>query len=631
MKVLLSTLFLFLSFLHAQVSISDINKVANSQLDEIRNELQSGLNEVKNESNDVISNPVVITNDDVELVENEYFGYNYFKSEINFFDNVPTPSDFRLGAGDEIIISLWGETNSREKFIINKEGLIYYENIGFINLSNKTLEEAENLLVNELSSIYSTLNDNENSSQLMVELGKLKSLNIYFSGEISKPGIQLVHPFSDIFVAIIQAGGVSKEGSLRNIKVIRSGNIISTIDFYKFFNEGLGSFSDLRLIDGDTIHIPAIKNRVKIEGAVLRPGFYELLPSDNLNNLINYAAGLEATASSILTVDTIVPLENRKSQDNIVSSININLNNQEQISLNNGDKIIVREIGPSDSKVEIFGRVKVPGEYSALNMSLKDLLDFSGGFDDPVYRKTINDDIVILRLDENQYYGKEFNINYKDAHLFDLEINDKIFVYESSNYSNSFSYTIEGEVALPGTYPLKDGLTLNEAIQFAGGVTEIGSINSVSVTKKLTTLDINGNNINEIERVSNIDLDFQITDNNTITILPKTNVIKVTGNVYNPGFIAHQSGKGMSLTNAVELAGGYKPNSIKKASYVVRANGEIEQVNIFNGRAKRIFPGDAIFVPVDPNPNEFDITSFVADLSSTLANIAAILVIADNN
>ena len=477
MKVLLSTLFLFLSFLHAQVSISDINKVANSQLDEIRNELQSGLNEVKNESNDVISNPVVITNDDVELVENEYFGYNYFKSEINFFDNVPTPSDFRLGAGDEIIISLWGETNSREKFIINKEGLIYYENIGFINLSNKTLEEAENLLVNELSSIYSTLNDNENSSQLMVELGKLKSLNIYFSGEISKPGIQLVHPFSDIFVAIIQAGGVSKEGSLRNIKVIRSGNIISTIDFYKFFNEGLGSFSDLRLIDGDTIHIPAIKNRVKIEGAVLRPGFYELLPSDNLNNLINYAAGLEATASSILTVDTIVPLENRKSQDNIVSSININLNNQEQISLNNGDKIIVREIGPSDSKVEIFGRVKVPGEYSALNMSLKDLLDFSGGFDDPVYRKTINDDIVILRLDENQYYGKEFNINYKDAHLFDLEINDKIFVYESSNYSNSFSYTIEGEVALPGTYPLKDGLTLNEAIQLAGGVTKIGSIN----------------------------------------------------------------------------------------------------------------------------------------------------------
>lgn len=604
-------------------------------MDEIRNELQSGLNEinnqVNNESNDVVSNSVVISNDEAELVDNEYFGYNYFKSEINFFDNVPTPSDFKLGAGDEIIISLWGETNSREKFIINKEGLIYYENIGFINLSNKTLDEAEDLLVNELSAIYSTLNDNDNSSQLMVELGKLKSLNIYFSGEISKPGIQLVHPFSDIFVAIIQAGGVSKEGSLRNIKIIRNGKIISTIDFYKFFNKGLGVFSDLRLIDGDSIHIPAINNRVKIEGAVLRPGFYELLPTDKLKDLINYAAGLEATASSVITIDTIVPLENRKSQDNIFSSINIDLNNQKQLSLNNGDKITVREVGSSDSKVEIFGRVKVPGKYSALNMSLKNILDFAGGFEDPVFRKTINEDIVILRQDENQYYGEEFNINYKDADKFDLEINDKIFVYEVSDYSNSFSYSIKGEVSLPGTYPLRDGLTLNEAISIAGGLTEMGSINSVSVTKSLTSIDSAGNEVDERQLVRNIDLDFKIGDQNIITILPKTNVVRVDGNVYNPGFIAHQSGRGMTVSNAIELAGGYKPYSLKRNSYVVRANGEIEKVNFFRGRAKRVFPGDAVFVPTDPNPDEFDITSFIADLSSTLANIAAILIIADNN
>ena len=87
----------------------------------------------------------------------------------------------------------------------------------------------------------------------------------------------------------------------------------------------------------------------------------------------------------------------------------------------------------------------------------------------------------------------------------------------------------------------------------------------------------------------------------------------------------------MTLANAVELAGGYKPYSIKKDAYVIRANGEIEQVNLFRGRAKRVFPGDAIFVPVNPSPDEFDITSFIADLSSTLVNIAAILVIADNN
>ena len=85
------------------------------------------------------------------------------------------------------------------------------------------------------------------------------------------------------------------------------------------------------------------------------------------------------------------------------------------------------------------------------------------------------------------------------------------------------------------------------------------------------------------------------------------------------------------MYQAIELAGGYKPYTLKDRVYVQRANGEIEKSNIFGGRAKRVFPGDTIFVPQDPNPQEFDITTFIADLSSTLANIAAILIIVDNN
>ena len=77
--------------------------------------------------------------------------------------------------------------------------------------------------------------------------------------------------------------------------------------------------------------------------------------------------------------------------NNIISSINIDLNLSQEHQLNNGDLITVREIGASDSKVEVFGKVKVPGEYSALNMSLKNILDIAGGFDDPVFRKTIRE------------------------------------------------------------------------------------------------------------------------------------------------------------------------------------------------------------------------------------------------
>ena len=167
--------------IQAQVSISDINQIGNQKLDDLKEELifqQNALQESE-KVNDVESTPVQIINESTEKIDDIYFGYNYFKSDVNFFDNIPTPADFKLGAGDEIILSLWGETNSREKYLLNKDGLIYFENVGFINLSNKTINDAEKLLVNELSKIYSTLNDAENPTQLMIELGKLKSLNIY--------------------------------------------------------------------------------------------------------------------------------------------------------------------------------------------------------------------------------------------------------------------------------------------------------------------------------------------------------------------------------------------------------------------------------------------------------------------
>ncbi|MDG2287372.1 MAG: polysaccharide biosynthesis/export family protein, partial [Candidatus Marinimicrobia bacterium] len=282
----INIIFVFMmSVAYAQVSIGDIKKLSNQQLDTIKAELQSAkktaITEI--EPTEVIgsSNAVSLSSTSVALMTGDYFGYNYLRKDISFFDNIPTPSDYRLGPGDEIIISLWGETNSREKFTINKEGLIYYENIGLINFSNKTLDEAELVLIEELSRIYSTLKDKENPTTLMLELGQLKSINVYFSGAIENPGINLIHPFSDIFSAIVQAGGLQQNGSLRTIQLIRKGEVISYIDFYSFFMNGKNNFSDIKLIDGDVIHIPSVKRRIRIEGEVNRPSSYELLPDES--------------------------------------------------------------------------------------------------------------------------------------------------------------------------------------------------------------------------------------------------------------------------------------------------------------------------------------------------------------
>ena len=632
MKKIQTIILLFITTLCAQVSLSDINRLGNQQLDSIRKELQVDSSTSELDNDNIVDAELEKVDIDLKSTvsfNKEYFGYNYFQKKINFFDNVPTPADFKLGAGDEIILSLWGEVNSREKFIVNKEGLIYYKNIGFINLSNKTIKEAEDLLINKLSSVYSTLNDDKLSTKLMVELGKLKSLNIYFSGEIFQPGIHLIHPFADIFVALVQAGGISQDGSLRSIQLIRNGNIIDTVDFYTFFNKGSSSFSNIRLIDGDTIHVPVVKNRIKIEGEVVRPGYYEILENENVTNAMNYAAGLKAKASSSITIDTVVPVSRRSTDDNAISSINFNLKNSESISLNNGDIITVREIGNVQSKVEIFGRIKTPGKYSAINASLKDILDIAGGFDDPVYRKTIRqDEIVILRQDAEQFYSKEIIVSYQDADKVQLNPNDKILIYEDTNYRNSYTYRVEGEVNKPGTFVFKDGITVEEALELAQGLSNFGEKNNIIVYQEYTEINENDEEFTTLLNVANTDLDFILGPNAVIKVQPFENVVRVEGNVYNPGLVAYESG--LTMAEAIIQAGGYKPYSMKKRAYVKKANGEISKSNLFRGRAKRISPGDTIVVPVNPNPSDFDITTFIADLSTTLANIAAILLIVDN-
>jgi len=628
---------LFFNFVFSQTSIRDI-KSLNDELDLFKSELM----DLDKESLTVETEDKILDAEEIDIItvspstsdlklEDLYFGYDFFESEIDFFDNTPVPSNYLLGPGDEIIISLWGEMNARESFVINKNGQVFYDGVGFISISNMSISKAEKILVSELGKIYSTLEESDQSTNLSLELGRLKSLNIFVSGMVLKPGIHLIHPFSDIFTALIQSGGVDLNGSLRAIQVIRNNQIIANVDLYEFFNKGSRSSIDLKLIDGDLIYVPPVEKRVEIEGEVIRPGYYEVSEDETPNDLIEFAAGRTSMAANFIILDKIIPIEERISNDNSQISLNINYFDTDSVVLNNGDKVIIPKIAAVDNKVEVLGRVKVPGKYSSINSTLKDILDLAGGFNDPVFRKTIDDDkIIILRKDETQFYAMEIQSNYKDSSNLKLEFGDKIFVYEDINYNKSFSYRITGEVQRPGTYSLSEDLSVSDAINRAGGITQNGSINSISLSRVFRSIDEAGDITSETQIVGNINnSSFVLSDGDLISVLPKSNVIKVEGNVYSPGLIGVTDR--ITMAQAIELAGGYKPYSLKRNSYVLRANGEIEAAKIFRGRAKRVFPGDSIFVPLDPDPDEFDITTFIADISTTLANIAAILVIVDRD
>ncbi len=630
----LTVLTIFSSLLFSQVSVSDIERLTNQQLDKIRNELQSKAESaIVDEVAPIVTgapNPVSITSTAVSMASGDYFGYNYLRKDISFFDNIPTPADYRLGPGDEIIISLWGETNSRSFKVINKDGMIYFDNIGFINISNHTLESAEEMLAEELSRIYSTLKDKDKPSKLMLSLGKLKSMNIYFSGYIENPGINLIHPFSDIFSAIVQAGGVNDKGSLRKIQLIRNNKTITTVDFYSFFMNGINSFSNLKLVDGDVIHIPKVDKRVSIEGAITRPGTFELLSNESTSDLINFASELTNTASTTFIYRQVIPSDERDSDDNARLTSLLNIKDIDKIVLNDGDSITINSISTIKSGVIVYGNVKSPGSYPANNVSLKSILDLAGGFNDPNFRPSILDDqIVILRKDKENYYSKEFTFDYDSSDNIQLTDGDRIFVYEDINYRNKFIFRINGQVMKPGSYPLvKDRYTLQEAIDDAGGLTQFGSLDAITASKSYSFIDKNGDIISVDDVIRNLSPDFNIENDMEINVATVKNVIRVSGNVYSPGIYAHNGS--LSYSRAIGMAGGFKPKSDKKRAYIVRLNGKTEKVGGFGKFSKKINPGDQVVIPVKDKDREVNISGLISDLAATIANLTAIFILIEN-
>lgn len=623
---------LLLCLINLMFSQNIIPNLTNSQIDQLKVQLQNA--PPLSESNTTIevekTTPKVVSLKSSlpeAGVDSRYFGYGYFKRNINFFDNIPTPVDYKLGPGDEIIVSLWGDVNSRENFVINKEGLIFYQNIGFLNLSNKSISESEVLLKEELSKIYSSLGNDKNSSRLKVELGKLKSINVYFTGQVNIPGINLIHPFSDVFTAIVQAGGVKLSGSLRNVQLIRKNEIIHTFDFYKFFIGGDNNFSNIKILDGDIINIPTIDSRIEISGEVFNSGFFEFKEGDFISDVIQYTGGLKSTASSNAVLSKLLPAKSRLSEDTPNQTINIKSKDFKNIKVNFGDKIKILRVDSNLTTVEVLGAVKSPGEYG-YESTLKEVLDIAGGFNDSVYRKSINDDITILRRDNNQVLSKEFQVNYEDSNDFKLFPGDKILVYRNPNFDNTLTYVVRGAVNQPGSYPLKINMTVGEAIKLAGGLTPLSTKDNVVITEEFSIVDDQGNSRIVTNSVANADYNFIISTNTVITANPFENTINVIGNVYNPGLIAFS--KNMRFHDAISLAGGYRPYSLKRKSYIIKANGEI--ILARNGlfkRSKSISPGDTIIIPNDESEREISPNQLFNDLSSILLNILSIFILVD--
>ena len=555
--------------------------------------------------------------EEIKEVKLKFFGYDFFlsKDSLLIWNNLPIPSSYLLGPGDEIIISLWGETQLRESYTISRDGLLYIERVGQLSLTGKTIEQAEEYLVEQFQKVYETLKGTRPSTFMDVSLGTLKSINVTFIGEVNSPGVYPIHPFSTALTGLIQVGGVDTTGSLRNIQIIRSEENPYKVDFYKFLLSGKSANSNIRLQDNDIVFIPPRLSSIKIEGSVKRPGIYESDKYDNISDLVNYAAGLKTDADDNILVTYI-----HSSKDgNSTKSKYVSFNDTNEQLFTNVIEIFAFSLPKYDKKIYIYGQVKKPGVYGfEEGMYILDLLKIAGGLYDKTFYKTIYAPRAdIIRRDFKSNYPKVIPINLEElkqgnqTQNIELHNWDMIFVRKNKNFSIPEHVQITGEVNIPGYYTLsRPRESLKSLLERSGGYTNRAFKDGIQLYRD--TVKIALDNFN-----------FSLAGGDSIHVPSNPGVVQVIGEVYNPGYV--QFRKRRSLKSYIEAAGGYSLDARKKYITIIQPNGDVKVKDSF--WSPKVEEGALIIVHQKREELPFDVTAFIKDAASIAASLTTIVFI----
>tara|TARA_B100001142_G_C14348977_1_gene661296 strand:- start:9423 stop:12305 length:2883 start_codon:yes stop_codon:yes gene_type:complete len=286
----------------------------------------------------------------------KYFGYDFFQKSPSTYTqlkNIPIPSDYLIGPGDNFKIIIYGTRNRQFTVEVTRDGSIFIPEVGSISVSGQTFQEARANLENIISKQIV-------GAEIDVSMGELKLINIFILGEAYQPGMYTVSSLTSIINAIFISGGVDPSGSLRNIELKRNGVIISKMDLYDFLLRG-DSTANERLMEGDVIFIPPVSKTVAINGQVRKPGIYELNETETISELIEFAGNLKpkADASSV----EISSVDSRKNGFSLIN-IDLDLDTNKAKILNNGDVISVYPVFDNLSNaILIRGHAQKPGFY----------------------------------------------------------------------------------------------------------------------------------------------------------------------------------------------------------------------------------------------------------------------------
>ena len=408
--------------------------------------------------------------------ENQIFGHNIFNNEFLTFEpnmNMATPTNYRLGAGDNVIIDVWGASQESFTGVISPDGVVVIEGVGPIKLAGLSVGEATQRLRTTLGRYYS-------DSQISLSVGEMRSIQVQVMGEVRMPGTYTLSSLASAFNALYAAGGISDIGTLRDIKVYRSGREIASIDVYDYLLNG-NAAGDIRLQDNDVVLVGAYDCLVEIRGKVKRPMFYEMRSGESVSTVINYAGGF--TGDAFRKNVRVVRKNGIEYSIHTVEEFDMGA-----FALADGDSLYVDSVIPRFSNmVEVRGAVFHPGMFQSDGTisTVRDLLNAAGG----LREDALTSRAVMHRRKEDMTL-EVLSVDVKgvmDGTIPDIPLrkDDVLFVASKLDMVGEQTLTISGEVNYPGVYVYAENSTIEDLVLQAGGLTNAASLAKVDVYRRI--------------------------------------------------------------------------------------------------------------------------------------------------
>lgn len=466
------------------------------------------------------------------------FGYNLFAGRtFPSLQNVPVPSDYVIGPGDEIALKIWGMVEADAPLQVDRNGQIAIPRVGMVSVAGLKSSQLEGALRTQVSKYLKNF-------QLSATMGRLRSIQVFVVGHAAKPGAYTVSSLSSLVSVLFESGGPAPDGSMRKVQLKRDGRVVSTIDLYQFIAQGDKS-ADTHLLPGDVIVIPPAGPRVAMIGALGTPAIYELAaPEESIEQVLSYGGGvLSLTTPHKVLVERINPAQVNAPRSVIERALDAA---GMKGALKDGDVVTLFKIAPAFANaVTLRGNVAMPLRYGHKpGMRVADLIpDREALIQSDYYTKKnllvqfekpqqdagtasnkqekaagdvgsvvtaerqmndvknlleeINwDYAAIERIDPKEVRTQliPFNlgkaIREKDPeHNLELLPGDVVTIFGVKDVPVPLAkrtqfVRLSGEVKVPGFYQIQPGETLKQVLARAGGVTEQGYPYATELTRE---------------------------------------------------------------------------------------------------------------------------------------------------